>query len=108
MPPGRRDRRRAVREGQARRPLVSRWRTAVFASDEAPSVKLTLLALAEYANPEGTRCFPSIETLAQQTGQGEKTCRRALEAAEGHWFTRTAMPPMRIPDFHMSSVSQAQ
>ncbi|PTR27498.1 putative Zn-dependent protease [Rhodococcus sp. OK519] len=24
------------------------------------------------------------------------------------WFTRTAMPPMRVPDFHMSSVSQAQ
>lgn len=24
------------------------------------------------------------------------------------WFTRTAMPPMRIPDFHMSSVSAAQ
>ncbi|MFD4182441.1 metallopeptidase TldD-related protein [Rhodococcus sp. NPDC058514] len=24
------------------------------------------------------------------------------------WFTRTAMPPLRIPDFHMSSVSQAQ
>ncbi|MGC0364117.1 putative Zn-dependent protease [Rhodococcus sp. 27YEA15] len=24
------------------------------------------------------------------------------------WFTRTATPPMRIPDFHMSSVSQAQ
>ncbi len=23
------------------------------------------------------------------------------------WFTRTAMPPMRIPDFHMSSVSRA-
>lgn len=23
------------------------------------------------------------------------------------WFTRTAMPPMRVPDFHMSSVSQA-
>ncbi|KAA8886061.1 TldD/PmbA family protein [Nocardia colli] len=23
------------------------------------------------------------------------------------WFTRTAMPPLRIPDFHMSSVSQA-
>ncbi|MFI9503203.1 metallopeptidase TldD-related protein [Nocardia sp. NPDC052566] len=25
----------------------------------------------------------------------------------GDWFTRTAMPPLRIPDFHMSSVSQA-
>ncbi|MBP1158796.1 MULTISPECIES: metallopeptidase TldD-related protein [Rhodococcus] len=24
------------------------------------------------------------------------------------WFTRTAMPPLRIPDFHMSSVSRAQ
>lgn len=24
------------------------------------------------------------------------------------WFTRTAMPPIRIPDFHMSSVSAAQ
>ncbi|MGW5386454.1 metallopeptidase TldD-related protein [Nocardia sp. NPDC003963] len=23
------------------------------------------------------------------------------------WFTRTAMPPLRIPDFHMSSVSRA-
>ncbi|WP_280313488.1 metallopeptidase TldD-related protein [Nocardia abscessus] len=23
------------------------------------------------------------------------------------WFTRTAMPPLRIPDFHMSSISQA-
>ncbi|MEU4315643.1 metallopeptidase TldD-related protein [Nocardia sp. NPDC024068] len=23
------------------------------------------------------------------------------------WFTRTAMPPLRVPDFHMSSVSQA-
>ncbi|WP_028477799.1 metallopeptidase TldD-related protein [Nocardia sp. CNY236] len=24
-----------------------------------------------------------------------------------NWFTRTAMPPVRIPDFHMSSVSRA-
>ena len=26
----------------------------------------------------------------------------------GDWFNRTAMPTLRIPDFHMSSVSQAQ
>ncbi len=26
----------------------------------------------------------------------------------GDWFNRTAMPSLRIPDFHMSSVSQAQ
>jgi predicted Zn-dependent protease len=26
----------------------------------------------------------------------------------GDWATRAAMPTLRIPDFHMSSVSQAQ
>jgi predicted Zn-dependent protease len=43
--------------------------------------------------------------------------RRATEAGEseatlprewGDWATRAAMPTLRIPDFHMSSVSQAQ
>ena len=24
------------------------------------------------------------------------------------WFTRAAMPPLRVPDFHMSSVSAAR
>lgn len=42
--------------------------------------------------------------------------RRATEAGAtsttlprewGDWFNRAAMPPLRIPDFHMSSVSQA-
>ena len=26
----------------------------------------------------------------------------------GDYFTRTAMPPLRVPDFNMSTVSQAQ
>lgn len=42
--------------------------------------------------------------------------RRATEAGVsedaarewGDWATRAAMPALRIPDFHMSSVSQAQ
>ncbi|MCG5432571.1 TldD/PmbA family protein [Mycobacterium sp. MYCO198283] len=43
--------------------------------------------------------------------------RRATEAGRteitlprewGDWATRAAMPPLRVPDFHMSSVSQAQ
>ncbi|MEE2061885.1 metallopeptidase TldD-related protein [Rhodococcus artemisiae] len=33
---------------------------------------------------------------------------RTLPREWNDWFTRTAMPPMRIPDFHMSSVSAAQ
>lgn len=32
---------------------------------------------------------------------------RALPREWKDWFTRTAMPSLRIPDFHMSSVSQA-
>lgn len=72
-----------------RRPLVLRWRTAVMNSAEPASTKLTLLALAEHASPAGNECYPGVDTLARQTSQGEKTCRRALDAAEGRWFTRT-------------------
>lgn len=38
-----------------------------------------------------------------EAGATERTLPREWK----DWFTRTAMPPMRIPDFHMSSVSQA-
>ncbi len=35
------------------------------------------------------------------------TTERALGRELKDWFSRTAMPPLRIPDFNMSSVSQA-
>jgi predicted Zn-dependent protease len=41
---------------------------------------------------------------ATQAGLSEKTLPREW----GDWATRAAMPSLRIPDFHMSSVSQAQ
>ncbi|MDT5147998.1 MAG: hypothetical protein QOC58_2643 [Mycobacterium sp.] len=41
---------------------------------------------------------------ATEAGASEKTLPREW----GDWATRTAMPSLRIPDFHMSSVSQAQ
>ncbi len=41
---------------------------------------------------------------ATQAGASEKTLPREW----GDWATRVAMPSLRIPDFHMSSVSQAQ
>ncbi|MGA8327742.1 MAG: metallopeptidase TldD-related protein [Mycobacterium sp.] len=40
---------------------------------------------------------------ARQAGVSELTLPREW----GDWVTRTAMPSLRIPDFHMSSVSQA-
>jgi predicted Zn-dependent protease len=41
---------------------------------------------------------------ATQAGVSEKTLPREW----GDWATRAAMPSLRIPDFHMSSVSQAR
>jgi len=41
---------------------------------------------------------------ATEVGVSEKTLPREW----GDWATRAAMPSLRIPDFHMSSVSQAQ
>ncbi|BBZ43354.1 TldD/PmbA family protein [Mycobacterium parmense] len=41
---------------------------------------------------------------AAEVGVSEKTLPREW----GDWATRAAMPSLRIPDFHMSSVSQAQ
>ncbi|MEZ0367216.1 metallopeptidase TldD-related protein [Mycobacterium sp. pUA109] len=41
---------------------------------------------------------------ATQAGRAEPTLPREW----GDWATRAAMPALRIPDFHMSSVSQAQ
>ncbi len=41
---------------------------------------------------------------ATEAGVSETTLPREW----GDWFNRAAMPPLRIPDFHMSSVSQAQ
>ncbi|MEU1055156.1 metallopeptidase TldD-related protein [Streptomyces sp. NPDC005876] len=39
---------------------------------------------------------------ATEAGRTERTLPREW----GDWFTRAAMPPLRVPDFHMSSVSQ--
>ncbi len=46
----------------------------------------------------------ALLSRATEAGATEKTLPREWK----DWFTRTAMPPLRIPDFHMSSVSKAQ
>ncbi|MEU7765817.1 metallopeptidase TldD-related protein [Nocardia sp. NPDC049190] len=46
-----------------------------------------------------------LDLLRRATEAGATEITLAREWKD--WFTRTAMPPLRIPDFHMSSVSQA-
>ncbi|WP_407564101.1 metallopeptidase TldD-related protein [Streptomyces sp. 184] len=45
-----------------------------------------------------------VDLLARAAEAG--ATERTLPREWGDWFTRAAMPPVRIPDFHMSSVSQ--
>ncbi|MGA9872812.1 MAG: metallopeptidase TldD-related protein [Rhodococcus sp. (in: high G+C Gram-positive bacteria)] len=47
-----------------------------------------------------------LDLLRRVTEAGETSPTLPREWKD--WFTRTAMPPLRIPDFHMSSVSAAQ
>jgi predicted Zn-dependent protease len=46
-----------------------------------------------------------VDLLARTTEAGAS--QRALGREFGEWVNRTAMPPLRVPDFNMSSVSQA-
>ncbi|MFJ3159657.1 metallopeptidase TldD-related protein [Streptomyces kanasensis] len=45
-----------------------------------------------------------VDLLGRATEAGRTE--RTLPREWGDWFTRAAMPPLRVPDFHMSSVSQ--
>ena len=76
-------------EGMRKRPFIAKWRSAVLNSQEPASVKLTLLALAEFANALGRKCYPGTDALARLASQNEKTCRRSLDTAADRWFTRT-------------------
>ncbi|MGW5209639.1 metallopeptidase TldD-related protein [Streptomyces sp. NPDC004051] len=45
-----------------------------------------------------------VDVLGRATEAGRTE--RTLPREWGDWFTRAAMPPLRVPDFNMSSVSQ--
>ena len=53
----------------------------VWKMDLSAGHKLTLLALADYADQEMS-CFPSIATLAQKTSQSERTIQRHISDFE--------------------------
>lgn len=58
----------------------------VWKLDLPPGEKLVLLSLADQANDDGRQCWPSVETIAERSGQGIRTVRRALSSLEekGH------------------------
>jgi hypothetical protein len=54
----------------------------VLNSQQSSTVKLCLLALAEWADADGSNCYPSIPNIATRASVNEKTVRRSLDQAE--------------------------
>lgn len=65
--------------------LVSR----ALETDTTPTERLVLIVLAEAANKDGV-CWPSVATMHQRTGLGERTIQRSIAAliAGGHLTVR--------------------
>ncbi|GHA74973.1 helix-turn-helix domain-containing protein [Cognatilysobacter bugurensis] len=68
------------------RAFVLEWRSAVLNSAESSTVKLCLVVLAEWADADGSNCFPSIPTIATKASVNEKTVRRSMTRAEAAGF----------------------
>lgn len=76
-------------DDESSRPFVLRWRSAVLDAELSSTQKLCLLVLAEWADPNGENCYPSITSVAQKASINEKTARRALDqCADLGFFTR--------------------
>jgi hypothetical protein len=55
---------------------------AVFELDITASEKLVLLAMADHARDDGTRCYPSIELLARKTSQSRRGVQKIMRRLE--------------------------
>lgn len=76
-------------DGVRERPFILQWRSAVLNASLTSTQKLCLLVLAEWAEQDGSDCFPAIESIAEKAGVNEKTVRRSLDStALLGWFTR--------------------
>lgn len=58
------------------------WRAAVLASDLKPTTRFVLLTLGCHMNDLGESCFPSVETLAQESGLGRSAIIKHLGIAK--------------------------
>ena len=71
------------------RPFILQWRSAVLNASLTATQKLCLLVLAEWAEKDGTDCFPAITSMALKASVNEKTMRRSLEqAVDAGFITR--------------------
>jgi hypothetical protein len=64
--------------------------SVVWSLEIRPTDKLVLLALADNANDEGGRCYPSMRTLQQKTSLSNRAVRYSIKRLEknGHLMTQ--------------------
>lgn len=67
-------------------PLLFRWREAIQQSILPHTTRLILFDLSLHMETDGTKCFPSTERLARETGLSKKTiCTRLGEKETKRW-----------------------
>lgn len=71
------------------RPFIARWRSAILSAEGPPkaSTKAVLAVLAEYADPDGGNCFPSVDSIGCAAGLSKRSVIAHLsEAKELGWL----------------------
>jgi predicted ArsR family transcriptional regulator len=58
------------------------WRSAIIASTVGSSARLVALVLSTHMDRDGGSCFPSLTTLARETGLSRRTVCNALDELE--------------------------
>lgn len=70
------------------RPFILKWRSAVWNSSLPASAKFCCICLSEFADLDGSNCYPSLTTIANVTALNEKTVRRNLTLAVDSGFIK--------------------
>jgi len=58
-------------------------------SDERLGNRLVLIVLADHAHNDGSNCFPSVKTIAEEARMSERNVRYALRELEEHGSIRS-------------------
>lgn len=75
------------KERQSRKKsFLMRWRNAIRGSDLKSWARLVALTLSTRMNTQGGSCYPSVTTIARDTGLGRSTVLRALAVLEKEKF----------------------
>ncbi|MFB3084252.1 MAG: helix-turn-helix domain-containing protein [Gammaproteobacteria bacterium] len=71
-------------------PFVFDWQRAILSpkGPEHSTTRLVLMALSIHMRPDGSKCFPSVRTIALETGLSERSVCTHLQRAEQQGWIR--------------------